>query len=318
MREIGGYIELDRYAGAMFHEKGLKLNSGRSALAYVIKAKGIKKILMPKFMCDACDRVLEENDVSVRYYSIGQDFKPAEQIGRDRAEDEWIFLVNFYGQISGEDIKSVGSRVICDNAQAYFSEPVAGTDTLYTCRKYFGVPDGAILYTDAGMKEKLPQDESFERMRFLLGRFERGASEFYQEYVENNRFFAGEPIKRMSKLTENLLRGIDYEFVKQRRTENFKYLHERLAEKNKLTLTVPTGAFMYPLYIENGEKVRKFLQKENMYIPVLWPAVYKVCREGDLEYDMAKNILPLPVDQRYGTEDMEYLISGIRRGIKHV
>lgn len=311
MREIGGYIELDRYTGSMLHGNGLKLNSGRGALDYVLKARGIKKILMPKFMCDACNQVLEENSVSVRYYSIGKDLKPTEPIGSDRAEDEWIFFVNFYGQASEDDIRSMGSRVICDNAQAYFDEPVTGTDTLYTCRKYFGVPDGAILYTDAKLDDILPQDESFERMHFLLGRFERAASEFYQEYVENNRFFMDEPVKRMSRLTENLLCGIDYEFVKERRTENFRYLHERLAGKNQLSLTVPVGAFMYPFYIENGEKVRIALQREKIYIPILWPAVFNVCGKDELEYDMAKNILPLPVDQRYGIEDMEYLVSEI-------
>lgn len=311
MREMGGYIELDRYRGSMLHGNGLKLNSGRGALDYLIKAKGIKKLRMPKFMCDACDKVLKKNNVAVKYYSIGKDFKPTDQIERDRADDEWIFLVNFYGQVSEDTVRSMGRKVICDNAQAYFDEPIAGVDTLYTCRKYFGVPDGAILYTNAQLDDVLPQDESFERMRFLLGRFERTASEFYQEYVDNNRFFADEPVKRMSKLTENLLCGIDYELVKERRTENFRYLHERLAEKNKLSLTVPAGAFMYPFYIENGEKVRKALQSEKIYIPILWPTVFKVCEESELEYDMAQNILPLPIDQRYGIEDMEYLVSKI-------
>jgi hypothetical protein len=32
-----------------------------------------------------------------------------------------------------------------------------------------------------------------------------------------------------------------------------------------------------------------------------------------LEYDMAKNILPLPVDQRYGKEDMGYMLEEIQK-----
>lgn len=39
MKEIGGYIELDTYTGSMLHEDGIKLNCGRNALAYLIKAK---------------------------------------------------------------------------------------------------------------------------------------------------------------------------------------------------------------------------------------------------------------------------------------
>lgn len=73
--------------------------------------------------------------------------------------------------------------------------PVDGLDTLYTCRKYFGVADGAFLYSDMRLSKEIPQDESFERMHFLLGRYERSANEFYGEYVANNKLFATEPAK---------------------------------------------------------------------------------------------------------------------------
>ena len=96
-------------------------------------------------------------------------------------------------------------------------------DTLYTCRKYFGVADGAILYTDTELDREISQDVSFERMHFLLGRYERSANEFYSEYVANNKLFATEPIKQMSHLTKNLLHGIDYNSVAKRRQDNFEF-----------------------------------------------------------------------------------------------
>lgn len=307
MKEIGGYIELDTYTGKMLHSDGIKLNCGRNALAYIIKAKNIKKLWMPKFMCDSCDKVLSDNQVDIEYYSIGLDFKPV-----IKEWDGWLYVVNFYGQLSNEYLSSLGDRIIVDNAQAYFQEPISGVDTLYTCRKFFGVADGAILYTDKFIKVE-EQDESFGRMHFLLGRYERFASEFYAEYVENNHFFRNQPIKTMSKLTENLLHGIDYEEVRKRRTQNFSYLHEKLYYVNMLNLSLPDGAFMYPLYIENGAELRKQLQTKKIFIPTLWPAVFTLCGEDELEYDMAKNILPIPVDQRYGIEEMEYIINEIKR-----
>ena len=75
MKEIGGYIELDTYMNPMLHDDGIKLNCGRNAFAYILKAKSIKKIYFPKFMCDSNDQVLAENGVEVIYYSIGLDFK---------------------------------------------------------------------------------------------------------------------------------------------------------------------------------------------------------------------------------------------------
>lgn len=305
MKEIGGYIELDTYTGKMLHGDGVKLNCGRNALAYIIKAKNIKKLWMPRFMCDSCDKVLSDNHVDVEYYSIGLDFKPV-----IKEWDGWLYVVNFYGQLSNGYLTSLGDSIIVDNAQAYFQEPIPGVDTLYTCRKFFGVADGAILYTDKYIEVE-NQDESFNRMNFLLGRYERSASQFYQEYVDNNHFFRNEPIKKMSKLTENLLHGIDYEVVMKKRTQNFAYLHEKLHSLNKLNLSVPYGAFMYPLYIENGAEVRKELQTRKIFIPTLWPAVFNLCEENEYEYDMAKNILPIPVDQRYGMRDMEYIVQEI-------
>lgn len=311
--DIGGYIEFEKYNGPMLHDNGIKLNCGRNAFAYLIEAKNITKITMPKFMCNSCESVLQEYNVSIRYYSINTDFKP---IKLDLEEDEWLYLVNFYGQLSEEYIKNIAAkyrRVIVDNAQGYFQKPIEGIDTLYTCRKFFGVADGAILYTDKLLDRELLQDESFERMHFLMGRYERTASEFYSEYVDNNSFFATQTIKTMSKLTENLLHSIDYNEVKYKRKENFIFLHEQLESMNKLNLLIPEGPFMYPLHVENGAEYRTELQKQKIYIPMLWPAVLTRSTESDVEYDMAKNILPLPIDQRYGIEEMKYIINKIKQ-----
>ena len=307
MREIGGYIELDTYRGKMLYDDALKLNCGRNALEYLIRTKNIKKMYIPKFMCDSNDEVLKKMNIECHYFSIGLDFKP---VIENREEDEWLYLVNYYGQLSNDYIKALGKNVIVDNAQAYFQEPIKGYDTVYACRKFFGVPDGAIVYAD-GKLDGLKRDESFEHMHFLLGRFERTASEFYGEYVGNNERFWYEELKLMSKLTENLLHAIDYDFVKERRTENFTYLHEQFKDINRLKLSVPDGAFMYPLYIENGAEVRKKLQVKKIYIPTLWPDVFNLCKPDELEYDMAKNILPLPIDQRYDVEDMKYIVEEV-------
>lgn len=311
MKEIGGYIELDRYSGEMLHNKAIALNSGRNCLAYLIKAKKIKKILLPYFLCNSVSNVCLRENVEVKYYSIGMNFLPQDIYVDD---DEWLYVVNYYGQLTNQKIKEFSKkykRIIVDNAQVYFQNPVDGVDTIYTCRKYFGVADGAFLYTDSVLSEQLPRDESFERMRFLLGRFERSASQFYDEYVRNNKLFEDEPIKEMSKLTDNLLHGIDYDFVKNRRTENFIYLHKAFEKINKLNLNIAEGAFMYPLYVDNGEEFKKLLQQKKIYIPTLWPNVVRNMSEDSLEYKLANNILPLPIDQRCDLEDMDCIIQEV-------
>lgn len=308
-KEIGGYLELDRYHLPMLHEDAIALNSGRNCLAYLIQKKGIKRIWIPKFLCASVSDVCRREGCEVCYYSIGIDFTPILA-----PTDDWVYLVNYYGQVNNDrirDHKKQYSNLIVDNVQAYYQPPVEGIDTIYTCRKYLGVSDGAFLYTDAELEE-LEQDESFERVKFLLGRFERTASEFYSEFVSEEEEFSKIPVKKMSKLTDNLLHGIDYEMVKNRRTENFSYLHSSLKGVNKLELSIPAGAYMYPFYIKNGSEIRKKIQAKKIYVPTLWPDVFNLCGENELEYDMAKNILPIPVDQRYDIEDMVYIVDIIK------
>ncbi len=311
MREIGGYIELDAYHLPMLHEGALALNCGRNALAYLIRARHIRRLWLPRLLCDSVPNVCAREGTEVAWYRVGMDCLPAEEV--DLGEDEWFYFMNYYSRFSNEAIGEFArryGRVIVDNAQSYFQMPVPGVDTLYTCRKYFGVADGAFLYTDARLEEALPRDESFERMRFLLGRFERGANEFYAEYVQNNRFFAGEPVKRMSALTENLLHGIDYAAAEARRKANFAVLADRLGALNELTPREST--FMYPLLLKNGAEVRKRLQARKIYVPTLWPSAREPAAPGEPEYELSQNLLPLPMDQRYGRAEMEAVAEAVR------
>ena len=39
----------------------------------------------------------------------------------------------------------------------------------------------------------------------------------------------------------------------------------------------------------------------------------KIHLENSLEYDLAKNILPLPIDQRYDIEDMEIILKELNK-----
>ena len=314
MREIGGYIEFEHYRGSMLHEDAIALNCGRNCLAYLFKSRGIKKIKVPYFICNSIFSVCDREGVEKDYYRIDSTFKPVSEMTLE--SDEWLYLVNLYGQLKNDEIAGYVEkygRVIVDQANDYYATPLPGVDTFYTCRKWFGVADGAFLYTSKSLHDEFPLDESFDRMQFLLGRFERTANEFYSEYNANNKYFTDQPIKRMSKLTWNLLHGIDYGFVEKRRKENYMYLHEKLLSINQLQLQ--PAAFMYPLMIENGAAVRKRLQSEKIYIPTLWPTVFEVADENSLEYKMAENILPLPIDQRYGIDEMEYIVQEVLKCI---
>lgn len=322
-KEYGGYLELDEYSGEEYYPEAWALNSGRAALRLFIRLKKIRKIYLPAFCCDTVREACAAEGILWEYYSVDKDFRPC--LSEEDAGNDWVCLVNFYGVFDDGDMQALMQqypRLIVDYTHAFFQQPLKGMNVLYSCRKFFGVPDGAYLILGEGEGEKiyetLPQDLSFERMHFLLGRFEAGASPFYQEYAQNNDFFANEPIKRMSKLTHNLLRAIDYPRVCGQRTENFAFLHRQLKEKNVLNLPPAIeGAYAYPFWFNgdkiSGKEIRRKLIAQQIYIPMLWPEVCSLEEASPLERQMTENILPIPVDQRYNRGDMEEILGCLLR-----
>ena len=116
----------------------------------------------------------------------------------------------------------------------------------------------------------------------------------------------------MSALTENLLRAVDYERVRRIRTENFRRLHEGLSARNGLAVRLTEGAYAYPLMLPDGQKIRKKLIERKIFVPLLWPNVPAQQPEDSEACRLAEEILPLPCDQRYGAEEMDFIIRAVR------
>lgn len=312
MEEIGGYFGLEQFTGKEFYPELIALNNARSCLLYLLRARNVKKLYIPYFLCASVAGLCDREDCAYEFYSIDKDFLPV--FDRTLGAGEYLYVVNFYGQISNAKIlqmQQTWGNVIFDNVQAFFQKPAAGVDTIYSCRKFFGVPDGGYLATDVRLTEEPEQDISMDRMKHVLGRFEHTASEYYADFRQTDESYAQLPMLAMSKLTKNLLRAIDYRTVCQKRDENYAFLAEALGEYNPLKLTAPAGAYCYPLYRENGMEIKRQLAAQKIYVPTLWPNVLE--RPESIEKDYAENILPLPCDQRYGHEDMQCMVAAIQK-----
>ena len=66
---------------------------------------------------------------------------------------------------------------------------------------------------------------------------------------------------------------------------------------------------MYPLYVENGRELKKKLIENKIFVPTLWGDVFDVASPNSVAWDYAENIVPLPCDQRYGIEEMDYIVN---------
>ena len=312
MKEIGGYFGLEQFSGSPYHSGLAAVNSGRNALLYIVKARGYQKLYIPRFLCDTVAELCKREGIAYEEYGISPAFLPL--FDGVPGPKEAVYIVNFYGQLSNDVLLEMQTRwknVIVDNVQDFFRKPLTGVDTVYSCRKFFGVPDGGYAACD-GVDLSLEPDFSRDRMTHILGRFEDCGSAFYGNFQENDHLFYSRPLRRMSRLTQNILSAVDYEAVRQARNANYVQLAQALDPYNRLILNHPDGPYCYPFYCKNGMSVKKRLAEEKIYVPTLWPNVPEHPDATELEIDYAENILPLPCDQRYGPEDMNRILRHLK------
>lgn len=315
-KEIGGYMELEHFHGKEMYPDLYKVNLGRTALVWLLQRIEHRRVFIPAYICESVIDSAAHAGFDVVLYGLDEELEPVWGPEGAPEPDDILYLVNYYGQLAQERIERCRdefSCVIVDNAQAFYDRPVDGVHTIYTARKFFGLSDGAYIATDIDTAhDDITTDSSAGRMKHLIGRLEGSARDYYSEMLAVSDTFGTEIPRRMSPLTENLLKGIDYEYVRNRRRDNYHTLSRLLPDDNPFNRLMPECPWSYPYHHENGPELRKFLASRSIFVPTNWSYLLKKMPEGTLEHDWAADILPLPVDQRYSEEEMNIIAKAIR------
>lgn len=313
MREIGGYFGLESGKGKEeYHIEAVRLNTGANSLRYILRASKPDKILIPYYTCEVVQAVCREEGVNFEYYSINSKLDP--EIEVDRVKESTLLYTNYFGikDHTVSQLEGMFKKLIIDNAQAFFTKKIKGVDSFNSARKYFGVPDGSYLYTDRLLDTKLEEDSSDGRLSHLVRRIESGAGAGYTDFKANEKYLSNQPIKIMSPLTRSMLASIDYDDVKRKRRENYLLLHRKLRDSNLLDLPerIEGVPMVYP-YLCDKQGLRKYLIKNNIFVASYWPGVAEMVKSDSIESSLANRMVPLPIDQRYGPDEMNYMVSKI-------
>ena len=315
--EIGGYFELELRKGKEYHKGLVHLNTGRNALELIFRTRKYSKVYIPFYTCAVILEPFHKLGVKYEFYSIDKKLEPIFDYTNIKP-DEGFLYTNYFG-LKDSFIKKIAYKfktLIVDNSQAFYSLPFKDVDTFYSARKFFGVPDGAYLYMGNADIPELPVDISLYRFMHLIKRIDMGPEAGYADFRSDTETLVGNPILQMSKLTKALMLSIDYKFVLEKRLENFRFLYEHLKSVNelKISLNQIKCPMVYPLLF-NSDKLRTVLIKEKIFIPVYWENVIKNCSTNIWEYYLAKNMLPLPICQRYGTNELLRIVDRIFNNI---
>jgi hypothetical protein len=308
---IGGYFELELPpAGPWLHDGALLVNSGRAALEYILRVTSPALVHVPRYTCDVLLEPFERTGTNYRFYAITPGLEIAEEVAPGK--EELLLYTNYFGVMDGycrHLAEKHGDRLILDCSQALFAAPPPGAHSFYSPRKLVGVPDGGCLYTPGRLAGELPRDVSADRYTHLVGRRDLGAEGAYHQFKENDAALAGRGMKRMSASTERLVASIDFDRVLEVRQENFATLHRALGGANRLEVDLGgvLGPMVYP-FLSDDAGLRRALVAEKIFVATYWPNVFDWCGEADIEWQLASKLLPLPIDQRYGTAEMERII----------
>lgn len=310
MDSIGGFIGLEpvtRPSGPADH---IALDLGRHALEVILRARGHQRLLAPRYTCDVLAPAIRRAGVELALYDLDGQLDPVLPAGRP-AQGEALLYTNYFGlkQSTVERLAATVPNLIIDNAQAYYAPVPNGADGFTSCRKFFGVADGAFLHCDVARDLTFEQPEITGRWEHLRIAAERGTEAGFARYQEHERSLIDAPLRAMSRLTANMLAGIDHERIKAVRQGNRDHLHAALHRLNRLPID-PTAAqvpMVYPFLNEDPE-LRNRLQAARIYTARYWPGLLAPLAPSDGAQRFAHDVVYLPVDQRYDATHMDRIL----------
>lgn len=315
-REIGSFIELAFASGKEYYgqDKNIaRLNSGRAGIYHAARLWNCKTVYLPIYQCETVREFLMRKGVVVKYYSMDKAFTPLIESIEDEA---CIVLVNYFGIMSTNRMKQLVAKfnkVIVDNSQAFFAEPLDDAYSVYSARKFAGVPDGAYVIGQGAEQfvGEYEQGYSSDTSLFMLQRIEYGCEgKTYQNRTINEERIDEEDIKQMSKLTRTILDSCDYEENRRKRIENFKIADVLFGDINCFDVhkyydntCVP---MVYPLVVEDDSLFEKLLKGKH-FQGHWWNYILSEAEDSSFEYWLSRYMIPITIDQRYGEEDLTYI-----------
>lgn len=320
--EIGSFIELDLKKGLEYHKGNVaRLNSGRAAIYHSARVLGCDIVYLPYYQCNTVRDFLIKKKIEVRYYNIDKKFNP---LINSIPSNSAIVIVNYFGIMSYERMRKLATpyeNVIIDNSQAFFSKPVENCMNVYSARKFIGVPDGAYVVGNKALQyiSDYEQDYSSDTSLFLLQRIEYGCEgKTYEARMINENRINNSDVKQMSKLTHAILDGTDYDYVKQKRSENYYSICNLLNKFNRIDPCIYYDEtcipMVYPLIVEDDQLLSRLL-KNKMFQGHWWSYLLDEVDDNTFEYWLSRFVIPISIDQRYGVQELNYQYEIIKKNI---
>lgn len=229
-----------------------------------------------------------------------------------------------------ERLKNRGCCLVEDLTQCVFSTQRSEIFDYYTgsYRKWLPIPDGAFLIGKKSVSEShFVENTDFVTTMadamYLRGVFQHTGDVNIKEISRRVGNMAISHISKeiylhtMSSLSNSLLQQSDLDAAQEKRFENYRFLYDNLNKIQNIEVVdrkleeITCAPLFFPIYVKERTEFQKRLAENEIYAPVLWPVHTKELLINGTIKQIYDEILMLPIDQRYGREDMKRMLEVI-------
>ncbi|GKX65526.1 DegT/DnrJ/EryC1/StrS family aminotransferase [Inconstantimicrobium mannanitabidum] len=318
------------------------LSGGQSAIQFILENINIENgefILVPSYLCPSILYNFHRLKVDYIFYSVNKDLSidlcdVKEKINKYKIKA--VFFIDYFGfyydQATLQYFKGLKEQniVLIEDAvqMLWFSFKSFIGDYVFNSYRKFLPIDGSIVLCNKIKQYNFEKDSYYENVNLarakktLFQQFDIGNEEEFLSLYGNaeEEYYRREKIIGIDDESKKVLTRVDYEFIQNKRKENYSYLYDNLVRNNKIqiiynkNLIKDNTVLGLPILIENRNEVRKKLRQANIYCPVHWNILNEEwsSKYVDSRY-ISERIITLPIDQRYDLYDMNRLLDEINR-----
>lgn len=304
-------------------------NYGRSAIKSIKIPQG-RKVLLPEFICESVISCFPEDDIV--FYKVKEDFSIDfnDLFGKLDKNVGTLYICHYFGYLQDkgqlELCRSYADEhnicIIEDTTQSFFSEQEhIGDVVVASLRKWLPIPQGAALCLRGGDTSKIvthPQQVSRHNtstvgmiLKNLYINEQYDTNKIYREIFTNCEDEVDEKaqMEGISELALFVLKCFDTDKIVEKRVKNAERIKKCLDEVGIENKPFSKGEcpLAYPIRVRNRDKLRKYLMDHQIYCAVHWP--FDGCQPQIrlMAKRNAEELLSLPIDQRYGAKEIDYL-----------
>jgi dTDP-4-amino-4,6-dideoxygalactose transaminase len=317
---------------------------------YIKSGEG-DEALLPAFLFQNLLTPFKNNNIKITFYRLNKDLSlDVDDIkAKINKHTKILYIIHYFGfpqpvqKLNWLKDNYPSCSIIEDLAQALGTSSLDKTigsfgDFNFTvCMKYLPVPDGSILTINKHFDIINWKKEQVDHVLYVNSRYiamnlkylyskthlvpkplYRTIFQFASNFQEKHLIYSN-----MSLLTQCLLEKFNYEQIFERRIQNYKYLLKRWNSSILLPLFGDISEKVCPLgflVLANDRDIMvRELGKKGIYCPVHWrPGIkgevfsHEITEaEFPLSRELANKIMMIPIDQRYGTKEMEYILKQV-------